>query len=388
MLHVAFALMFYSKKIIGMKIKSLSLNNYKKFRRTGQPFNFDFFDHETGIVNEVTLITGNNGEGKTSVLQAIAAVVGAAVRDKFGPQDLEWPGFNYAYIQNENLPVRIVVDLVFEQEEVNSIREFCKELQSLKTDSMLRVPPNRLNVSLYLNKDSNKVFATTDSGMDAYFLTKGYQYAKQLESIDRNYGLRFERVGSIYWYDEQRTSASITKYLYSEFKDEKITDQLGAIKQLVANWYYAHLDIQMGRFKLREGQFDKFDKLKNLYEKVFVGRTIERATLQKGGGNGIDVIFNDGENDYDLTEMSAGERAIFPLLLDFANLSINNSIILIDEIELHLHPPLQQQFLDALPNLGNNNQFIITTHSPFIASQFSDDNKIVVSNESNSLLIL
>jgi predicted ATP-dependent endonuclease of OLD family len=68
--------------------------------------------------------------------------------------------------------------------------------------------------------------------------------------------------------------------------------------------------------------------------------------------------------------MSAGERVIFPILIDFANWNINNSIIIIDELELHLHPPLQQALVDLLPRLGKNNQFIITTHSEDVAAMF------------------
>ena len=71
--------------------------------------------------------------------------------------------------------------------------------------------------------------------------------------------------------------------------------------------------------------------------------------------------------------MSAGERALFPMLLDFARWNINNSIIIIDEVELHLHPPLQQTFVRALSKLGKNNQFIITTHSESIVSMFEED---------------
>jgi predicted ATP-dependent endonuclease of OLD family len=50
--------------------------------------------------------------------------------------------------------------------------------------------------------------------------------------------------------------------------------------------------------------------------------------------------------------MSGGERAVFPMLMDFASWNIHNSVILIDEIELHLHPPMQQALLRALPKLG------------------------------------
>ena len=74
--------------------------------------------------------------------------------------------------------------------------------------------------------------------------------------------------------------------------------------------------------------------------------------------------------------MSGGKRAIFPILMDFVNWNINNSVILIDEIELHLHPPMQQTFLRALPKLGTNNQFIITTHSDHIEQLVPNDSII------------
>jgi len=76
----------------------------------------------------------------------------------------------------------------------------------------------------------------------------------------------------------------------------------------------------------------------------------------------------DGQHQYELSEISGGERAVFPLIFDFAYRTPNNSIILIDELELHLHPPLQQGLLKALRSLGENNQFIITTHSEAVTS--------------------
>lgn len=366
-----------------MKIRSLKLNNYKKFTQSGAPYEYNFFDRETGEINYVTLVTGNNGAGKTTLLHAIASVVGGAVIDKFKPSDLEWPGFVYKYLQNGRYPVEISIDLAFEQDEVAAIREFCTELQHIyPAANKYKMPPDQNHVTIYLDYENDKVRATRESGMDAFFLTKGHQYAKMLESKDKNYGERFERVGSILWYDEHRTAASITKYLLKDaLSSFSKTNQSNAIRELVARWYYASVDLGKGRLQLRPGQFNKFAKLKGFYEMIFRGRELRGATLSQGGGNGVDIVFFDGRNEYDFSEMSAGERAIFPILLDFANQNINNSIILIDEMELHLHPPLQQQFLDALPHLGRNNQFIITTHSPFIASQFPDEKKIVIRHE-------
>lgn len=365
-----------------MKIKKLTLNNFKKFISKARPIEFSFIDPETGKINPITLITGNNGEGKSSILQAISLLIGSASIDKFKPSDLDWPGFNYKYIQHGIDPVRITADITFTEDEVIATRAFCSEIQKIYPERQYKMPPPSLSsVTLYFDAQEEKVWATKESGTNAFFLTKGYQYAKQLTSIDKTYGQRFDRVGSIFWYDEHRTSSSITQYLYeTNFNNDKDGNPQTAIKELIARWYYTHLDISIGKYDLRPGQFDKFSKLKKLYETIFTGRSLIRATLNQGGGNGIDIIFNDGKYDYDFTEMSAGERAIFPLLLDFANLNINNSIILIDEIELHLHPPLQQQFLNSLPELGVNNQFIITTHSPIIASQFSQDQKITVGN--------
>jgi predicted ATP-dependent endonuclease of OLD family len=348
-----------------MKIKRIKLENYKRF----QSREFSFHD-------DLTLITGNNGEGKTSLMQAIASVIGGAVRDHFNPSDLDWPGFNFRYIQPGRSPVQIEVDLKFEQSEVDATILFCKDLNKINPEKFL-TPPNKTNITIQLDYEENKVRATKKSGINAFFLTKGYQYAKMLESKDKNFGKRFEKVGSILWYDEQRTSNSVTKELISDFD----FNQTNITKEIVSRWYFTHLDFKERGYQLREGQFDKFSKLKEIYEKVFQGRKLVGATLNKGGGNGIDVLFSDGKNEYDISEFSAGERAIFPILLDFSNQKINNSIILIDEIELHLHPPLQQKFIDMLPHLGINNQFIISTHSPFVASQFSDDQKLVIKNE-------
>ncbi|MCB9551056.1 MAG: ATP-binding protein [Myxococcales bacterium] len=50
----------------------------------------------------------------------------------------------------------------------------------------------------------------------------------------------------------------------------------------------------------------------------------------------------DGERTYDLEEMSAGEQAIFPFFYDFVRQQIGQSVVLIDEIDLNLHPPLAQ----------------------------------------------
>ncbi|AWL06268.1 AAA family ATPase [Massilia oculi] len=77
-----------------------------------------------------------------------------------------------------------------------------------------------------------------------------------------------------------------------------------------------------------------------------------------------------------LNQLSDGEQRLFSLFVDIARqLSINDpnsgfgegeAIILIDEVDVHLHPKWQRRIVPALEDLFPNCQFIATTHSPFV----------------------
>ena len=77
-----------------------------------------------------------------------------------------------------------------------------------------------------------------------------------------------------------------------------------------------------------------------------------------------------------LSQLSDGERRLFSLFVDIARrLSLSEgrlgfglipAIILIDEIDVHLHPTWQRRIVNALRELFPACQFIATTHSPFV----------------------
>lgn len=77
-----------------------------------------------------------------------------------------------------------------------------------------------------------------------------------------------------------------------------------------------------------------------------------------------------------LSQLSDGEQRIFSLFVDIARqLSLRNAdeaighgeaIVLIDEIDVHLHPKWQRRIVPALEALFQGCQFIATTHSPFV----------------------
>jgi predicted ATPase len=87
------------------------------------------------------------------------------------------------------------------------------------------------------------------------------------------------------------------------------------------------------------------------------------------------LIDRDGRK-CDISEISSGEQAIFPVIYEFVRLDIAKSIVLIDELELHLHPTGQQALLGMLRKIGSDCQFLISTHSPYLEEIIPDDHEV------------
>ncbi|MFK7772724.1 MAG: AAA family ATPase [Saprospiraceae bacterium] len=100
------------------------------------------------------------------------------------------------------------------------------------------------------------------------------------------------------------------------------------------------------------------------------------------------IIEKDGEK-LSISNLSHGEKAMFGMVgdiarrLSIANPSLENplegeGIILIDEIELHLHPGWQRTIVPRLEKTFPNIQFILTTHSPQVLSTMKKENVFIL----------
>jgi len=272
-------------------------------------------------------------------------------------------------MQTGGLPCDINCTFEFSDDELDATVMFAEQL--IKKGIKLGIPSKEKEVKLKFDNRTSKV--VTKSGSNAYYQFTGYQYAKRLAKLSNGKIYFFEKVGNIYWYTEQRTSYSISKSLDSE------TPEIDWMRTFLSNAYSFHIAISERKRKLSTGEFDFYDKLHLLYKKVFPSRSFIGSAPNFDAYDKLkapNFFLSDGKNQYEISEMSAGERAIFPLLLDFARWNINNSIIIIDEVELHLHPSLQQAFVRALSKIGKSNQFILTTHSDTIVDMFEESNII------------
>lgn len=357
-----------------MKIKELTLRNYKGFEKKQISF-----CNENGNVNDITLIMGNNGSGKSSILQAIALLLEPAVNALIKPSELDYPGFRWDNIQRGRMPVEIRASIQFLPEEIEATLAYAKTLNTKYPDRKLVLPSDSPEITIHLDYVADAIKSKKAANL---FQTKGYQYALQLSSFTPSFNQLFDAVGGIYIYSETRNTISLNYAKYASFSNAFtdaepksspiITDKI--MKETLFKWYVFHQAVIDGRFQLREMQRDFFGELERLFKLVFPQRSFKGFAPKMMPNhlfeNEQDFWLFDGKNDYEFAEMSGAERALFPILLDFANRTINNSIIIIDEIELHLHPALQQTLINLLPKLGKNNQFIITSHSDSVAMLF------------------
>ena len=97
-----------------------------------------------------------------------------------------------------------------------------------------------------------------------------------------------------------------------------------------------------------------------------------------------------------INQLSDGEKCLMALIGDLARrMAILNplrdnplhgkGIILIDEIDLHLHPKWQRMAITKLVRVFPNCQLLITTHSPHIITHVKPENLFLLSMEDNEL---
>lgn len=87
-------------------------------------------------------------------------------------------------------------------------------------------------------------------------------------------------------------------------------------------------------------------------------------------------------SNYSSYNTASGEDAITRIIRDVVE-APKNALVLIEEIEVGLHPKIQRRLMDVLFHEASENskQFIVTTHSPTILSAVKPESRIFIENE-------
>ncbi len=358
-----------------MKIETVTLRNFKRFKSLT-------VDIKNKTLNEVAdqfLILGDNGTGKTTVLQAIALCLSRVSQKTRSVHDFDWMGWVPGRYFRWGTPfVELIVH--FTDKEIVATQEAARRWYESRPDFAGRPPyvepPHSNIVHVFLEGER---YATGKA--NEQFLFGGRSYAASLLNTDTGARDLFEDLPGVFWFDQFRNLATPPGAREVE-RDEQVHEEpSGRISYAVG---VAQLREHLNKWKLGRvargpvtGRHDFLMDLENLYKKVFPGRSFsDPEPIFRGGvpsPQGYYFTISDGWRTYDIEEMSSGEQSIFPILYEFVRQQVRNSIVLIDEIDLNLHPPLAQAFVSLLPQLGLNCQFIYTTHSEAISSIVSPE---------------
>ena len=99
-----------------------------------------------------------------------------------------------------------------------------------------------------------------------------------------------------------------------------------------------------------------------------------------------------GGESFDVAQLSQGEKSLMALIGDIARrLAVMNpdlenplqgdGIVLIDEVDMHLHPKWQRTLITQLTHTFPKCQFVLTTHSPLVISDSKNVLTYLIGND-------
>lgn len=302
------------------------------------------------------IITGKNGSGKTSFLDALKRFLGGT----------QYFGFEYG--EDWVLSASESVRKAYERDSSSP------PIKMRLKDSLLMEPGRSSHLRTVELMDLNFNQAKTPY----HFFNKEYHYSSF--SIE----------------PEKFLFSSFNAYRQAKFKavegpkviTEGNPDESNFIQQLI-NLRYERLEAndsgQNDKAVAIENWFLKFEKnLKELFEDENLKLDYEHKFYNFN-------IHQTGKLPFNFNQLSSGYAAVLKIVTELMvkmtrqKLTTDiQGVVLIDEIEVHLHIELQKKILPFLTSLFPNIQFIVTTHSPFVL--MSDSNSIVFDLETKQLV--
>ncbi len=177
--------------------------------------------------------------------------------------------------------------------------------------------------------------------------------------------------------------AEVPKYVEKiELKSDYAIDEApreNFIKYLLDLKMTQALAITGGKTEKAEQIKDWFDKFQGMLQQIFEDDSVK---LEFDEDTFKFRIVMDNREPFDFNTLSSGYAAILDIVVDLiirmekqTNKVFDFSIpgvVLIDEIESHLHLALQKNIMGLLTTIFPNVQFIVSTHSPFVLNSLED----------------
>ena len=310
-------------------ITSIFVENSRNVRDFEIPLSDDTRQH--------LIFTGKNGSGKTSLLLELNKYLSQIESGNY--RRLERQKKQLAHVEEQLLRTHITEsDKIHLEREANQIKRWIREFGGTKihfsglTESVSQMALNG-NFLLAFFDSKRHTDLHVPVGINKVQLRKKYQMNEKANSVFIQY-----------------------------------------IVNLKADRSFARDDNERDVVKKIDDWFEKLqDRLKQIFDVENLELRFDRRTYN------FDIIVDDRDS-FNFNNLSDGYSAIISivteLLLRMEAHEVSSydleGIVIIDEIETHLHVDLQKKILPFLTDFFPRIQFIVTTHSPFVLSSLSN----------------
>ena len=340
------------------RINKLYLKDYRLFGSTSQTITFS-------EDRNVTIIVGNNGSGKSSILDAISAVISAFTSNFPGQSIKQFSDYDVHITEEERMGDYLNVGAQFSttyngdieiqryrqgrtkspEGVLRGVRSYAELLMGKINDN----EPCNLPIVAYYGTGRGQIKAPERRRDFKKVFTRWDAYSGALEA-----NANFKQF--IQWFDlmedsERRERESLRDW---DFKNKSLETVRRALLRFVG------------------------DKFTNPRMELHPLRFVMDELLENGNKRQIRI-----------EQMSDGYKIITAMVADIASRMaeanpemedplLSNGIVLIDEIDLHLHPKWQRTIVGRLTETFPNIQFIVSTHSPIIISGALDNAEMII----------
>ncbi|EEO01737.1 TPA: AAA family ATPase [Vibrio cholerae] len=383
-----------------LRLASLKLIGYR---------GFESLDITFSQKSNITVLVGNNGSGKSSILDAIQKSLTHFV-SRLSTRSYNGDQLDELDISNGATFVTVIPE--FKVAETS----FSFEL----SQSRPMIEPRKKSKFTELNEIGNLYrLANTEKKELSLPLLASYTVERANDVTTKDIEESDEILSSQIWDKSKAYSKSLTgkadfKLFFRWFKEqvESENDEVSDIKVIKAQIESKESEInsslmkailsnpetaETGEILIKQYKDQINDLQEQLNEKSNVGNksldSVRNAIYKFLPGFSdlklkrapLDMVVKKDGQEFSVLQLSQGEKSVLALIADIArrltmlNPSLANplegsGLVLIDEVDLHLHPSWQQKIMQRLESTFPNLQFIVTTHSPQVCHTLDSDN--------------
>ncbi len=356
-----------------MKLEKIQIENFRGIKH----LELDFQD-ELERVQDVVPVVGPNTSGKTSILDAITLCLGSTTEIWTMRPDLVISPASL--VRRGSIRARVSCTVRFSDAEIAATKEIFERAEH--PDAAKIPTANRVTVHWEYPdpKDQHKRGLNRFEPASAYLLFKGRKVAIRHFHVPGVSPHNLQSLGGVFMVDQRRTGLSqrISPQLRARLAPPPTTSGMDGTQAAQAPGDYAQdaREILINLAARAQAPQDPeateredFELLCDLYAKVCQPHRIKGLFNTEAG---LDMEFEGPQGVYLFDGLSSGQMMLLLLLLQFAKDRIHSSIVMLDELELHLHPLWQTRLYVNLDELGRDNQIFFTTHSTHLRNIVRD----------------